>query len=375
MRTGRDFKLNRQSEESFPDLDYMPKLPDDKGMGIAIIGAGEIVRSCHLPAYRMAGFTVLGIYDIELEKAQEAAAEHGIPRVYRSIGELLLDPLVQIVDIAVPAKHQLPVVRECAAAGKHLLCQKPLAESFGEAKRIVEICEAAGIRAASNQQMRWSPGIAASRSVVGRGWIGLPLQASIQVNVRTEWENCEWMTKIDTLEVMYHSIHYMDSIRYVMGMTPEYIYADGAKWPGQPYRGETRTLIHIKFPGEARGLIHDSHNNRQPQEDWYATFRFEGTEGTVRGTNGALYDYPVGRGDNVSFYSRVLDADRLFEPTLEGRWFPHAFMGPMGELMRAVQENREPENSVKDNLVTLRMVFAAYRSMAENRPVYLHEIE
>ncbi|MFC5653660.1 Gfo/Idh/MocA family protein [Paenibacillus solisilvae] len=367
--------MNLHSAGALPDLNYAPKLPEDKGMGIAIIGAGEIVRSCHLPAYRMAGFTVIGIYDSELEKAREAAAEHGIPRVYRSLEELLLDPLVQIVDIAVPAKHQLRVAFECAAAGKHLLCQKPLAESYDEAKRIVELCAEAGVRAASNQQMWWSPGIGASRSIVSRGWIGQPLQASIQVNVRTEWENWDWLTKIDTLEVMYHSIHYMDSIRYVMGMTPEYIYADGAKWPGQPYRGETRTLIHIKFPGEARGLIHDSHNNRQPQEDWCATFRFEGTEGAVRGTNGTLYDYPDGQEDTISFYSRVLDSGRLFEPELEGRWFPHAFMGPMGELMRAVQENREPENSVRDNLVTLQMVFAAYRSMAENRPVALNEIE
>jgi len=367
--------LNRSMENSLPNLDYGPQLPGDKGMGIAVIGAGEIVRSCHLPAYRMADFLVVGIYDIDPAKAKAAAAEHRLPRVYLSLEELLADPNVQICDIAVPAKQQLRIVRECAAAGKHILCQKPLAESYAEAEEIAATCAAAGIRAASNQQMRWAPGISASRAIVRRGWIGEPLQASIQVNVRTEWENWEWLTRIETLEIMYHSIHYMDSIRYVMGTTPEYIYADGARLPGQPYRGETRTLIHIKFPGEARGLIHDSHNNRQPQEDWYATFRFEGTDGVIRGTNGALYDYPVGKEDTLSFYSRVLEPGRLYAPRLEGRWFPHAFMGPMGELMRAVRENREPENSVRDNLITMQMVFAAYRSMAENRPVYLREFE
>ncbi|WJH33150.1 Gfo/Idh/MocA family oxidoreductase [Paenibacillus sp. CC-CFT747] len=313
---------------------------------------------------------------MDRDKAQAAAQEFGLPRVYLSMAELCADPEVQIIDIAVPAKHQLGVVREGAAAGKHLLCQKPLAESYEEARTIVEACEAAGIRAASNQQMRCSPGISASRSLVRRGLIGQPVQSSIQVNVLTEWENWEWLTKIETLEVMYHSIHYMDSIRYVMGMTPEYIYADGARLPGQPYIGETRTLIHIKFPGEARGLIHDSHNNRQPQDDWYATFRFEGTEGVVKGTNGALYNYPVGREDTISLYSKAFGEGRtLLTPKLEGRWFPHAFMGPMGELMLAVQENREPENSVRDNLITMQMVFASYRSMAENRPVYLSEFQ
>ncbi|MGG4032936.1 Gfo/Idh/MocA family oxidoreductase [Paenibacillus cisolokensis] len=367
--------MNKPSSGETPELDYAPKLPENKDMGIAVVGAGEIVTSCHLPAYRMAGFRVVGICDIDPVKAEAAAQAHKLPRVYRSLDDLLADPDVQIVDIAVPARHQPGIVRECAAAGKHLLCQKPLAETFREAKEIADMCASAGIRAASNQQMRWAPGIAASRSIVRRGWIGRPVQGTVQVNVRTEWENWEWLTKIGTLEVMYHSIHYLDAIRYVMGMDPEYVYADGARWPGQPYKGETRTLIHLKFPGEARGLVHDSHNNRQPQDDWYATFRFEGTEGAVGGTNGALYNYPEGREDTLRFYSRKLVPDRPYEPALEGRWFPHAFMGPMGELMLAVQEDREPENSVRDNLVTMRTVFAAYRSMAENRPVDLHEIE
>ncbi|KIL40463.1 oxidoreductase [Gordoniibacillus kamchatkensis] len=357
-----------------PDLDYRIKLPRDLSMGIGIVGAGEIVRSCHLPAYRMAGFRVVGIYDADPAKARQAAELFGIPYVFESLDALLRHSEIRIVDIAVPAKYQLDIVEQVAAAGKHMLCQKPLAEQYAAAKRITYICAQTGVKAAVNQQMRWSPGISASRGLVKLGLLGQPVQASIQVNVLTQWENWPWLTTIDTLEVMYHSIHYMDSIRYVMGMTPEFIYADGAKFPNQPYKGETRTMIFMKFPGDARGLIHDSHNNRQPQEDWYATFRFEGTEGVARGTNGALYDYPNGRGDTISFYTRKLQPDRLYSPTLEGRWFPHAFMGTMGELMRAVEDEREPENSVADNLLTLQMVFASYRSMAENRPVYLSEI-
>lgn len=355
------------------ELDYKPKLPRNKERGIGIIGAGEIVVHAHLPAYRMAGFRVVGIYDIAKEKADQAASLFGIPHVYESLQALLRNPEIEVIDIAVPAQYQLQVLQEVTRHGKHVLCQKPLAENYADARQIVEICSSAGIKAASNQQMRWSPGIQASRSIIKRGWLGTPVQASIQVNVLTQWENWPWLTKINTLEVMYHSIHYLDSIRYCMGMTPEYIYADGARYPNQPYKGETRTLIHIKFPGEARGLVHDNHNNHSPQEDWYATFRFEGTKGVVKGTNGALYNYPDGREDTISLYSEALPG-RLLTPSLEGKWMPHAFMGTMGELMCAIEEDREPENSISDNLKTLQMVFAAYRSMADNRPVYLSEI-
>jgi predicted dehydrogenase len=342
-------------------------------MGIGIVGAGDIVKNCHLPAYRMAGFQVIGIFDIDTAKAQAIADLFAIPHVFPTLEAMLDHPDIQIIDIAVPAKFQLGIVEKVAARGKHMLCQKPLAESYEDAKRIEVLCEKAHVKAAVNQQMRWSPGIQASRSIISRGWLGELTQASIQVNVFTEWELWPWITKIEQLEVMYHSIHYLDAIRYLFG-TPESIYADGVKFPGQVCTGETRTLLHMKYSDERRGLVHDNHNNWAPQDDWYATFRFEGTDGVIKGTNGALYNYPVGRSDTLQYLSKHVSSNVWLEPQLEGRWFPDAFMGPMGELMLAIEEQREPDNSVTDNLRTLQMVFAAYRSMEEDRPVKLLEI-
>jgi predicted dehydrogenase len=356
------------------DLEYKPALPVNKNMGIGIVGAGEIVEACHLPAYRMAGFHVMGIYDINFERAQKLAQQFGIEKVYTSMEQLLDDAAVAIVDLAVPAKIQPDLAQKVAEAGKHMLCQKPLADSYEEAKSIAEACRKAGVKGAVNQQMRWSPGIRASHTIIRRGWLGELLQATIAVNVKQEFANWTWLREIETLEFMYHSIHYMDAIRFLFG-TPEYIYADGAKFPGQLCKAETRTLLHIKFPGEARGLIHDNHNHIATEDDWYATYRFEGTEGIIKGTNGSLYNYPVGREDTLSFFTKRLHEDYWFTPRLHGKWFPHAFMGTMGELMRAIEGNREPENSVEDNLLTMKMVFGAYMSMKENRPVYLSEME
>lgn len=361
-------------DTSWLDLDYKSKFPQDKTRGIGIVGAGDIVQACHLPAYRMAGFHVIGIYDVDQEKAQAVAKEFQIEHAFQSLEQLLEHPDIEIVDIAIPARFQPDVAEQVVTKGKHVLCQKPLAESYAAALRIVDACERAGVKGAVNQQMRWAPGIRASHSIIQRGWMGTLTQASIQVNVLTEFDQWPWIMKLDKLEVMYHSIHYMDSIRFLLG-TPEYIYADGAKYPEQRSKGETRTMIHMKFPGETRGLIHDNHNNWATMEDWYATFRIEGTEGIIKGTNGALYNYPIGREDTISFISKQIDPKYWFAPHLEGKWFPHAFMGTMGELMRAIEENREPENSVRDNLLTVKMLFAAYRSMEENRPVKLDEIE
>jgi predicted dehydrogenase len=365
--------MKNEAPSSRLDLDYKPKLPRDRTIGIGIVGAGAIVEACHLPAYRMAGFRVVGLYDIDRGKADRLAEAFGIAQVFASLEELLDHPDIQVVDIAVPARYQPDIVEQAAGRGKHILCQKPLGETYEDAKRIAEIVRRTGVKAAVNQQMRWSPGIRASHTIRSRGWLGEILQASIQVNVLTEWEQWPWITQIEHLEIMYHSIHYLDAIRFVVGRPPLYVYADAARFPGQVSRGETRTLIHLAFSGETRGLVHDNHNNIAEQDDWYATFRFEGTEGTVKGTNGALYNYPQGREDTIAYMSRLIEPNCWIAPRLEGRWFPHAFMGTMGELLRAIEEEREPENSVEDNLHTMRTVFAAYRSIAENRPVWLNE--
>ncbi|WP_281888764.1 Gfo/Idh/MocA family protein [Paenibacillus sp. YYML68] len=354
-------------------LHYKPKLPRNKRRGIGIIGAGEIVQEAHLPAYRMAGFHVVGITNRSLQRAEEVANLFSIPRVYTSIEELLADPDIEIVDIALPAELQPEAVRLATLAGKHVLCQKPLGATFKDAKRIVELCASANVIGAINQQMRWAPGIRASHDIISRGWLGELTQASIQVNVETKFEQWPFLRTIDTLEVMYHSIHYLDSIRFLFG-DPLMVYADGAQFPGQVCKGETRTLIHLIFPGEARGLVHDNHNSISTTDDWYATYRFEGTRGVIKGTNGALYSYPQGREDTLSFTSKELAPDCWIMPKLEGKWFPHAFMGTMGELMCAIEEGRQPENSVADNLQTMRLVFAAYRSMRECRAVRLTEV-
>ncbi|WP_078544701.1 Gfo/Idh/MocA family protein [Litchfieldia alkalitelluris] len=360
-------------EKTWLDLDYKPRLPNNLRRGIGIIGAGEIVREAHLPAYQMAGFNVVAITNRTRKKAEELAERFDIAHVYETAEEVINDPHVEIVDIAVTADLQPEIVELAAKAGKHVLCQKPLGDTIESARKIVSLCKEYNIKGAVNQQMRWTPGIRASKTIIERGWLGELTQASIQVNVLTQFENWPFLKEIDTLEIMYHSIHYMDSIRFLYG-TPEYIYADGARYPGQQVKGETRTMIHMKFPNDTRGHIHDNHNNWANQEDWYATFRFEGTDGIIKGTNGALYNYPVGKEDTLSFISKKIDPSYWFTPKLSGKWFPHAFMGTMGELMRAIEEDTQPENSVEDNIKTLQMVFAAYQSMKENRPVFVDSI-
>jgi predicted dehydrogenase len=353
-------------------LDYRPHLPPKTDYGIGIIGCGGIVNYAHLPAYRANHLNIVGCYDINPEAARKTAHDHNVPTVYDSLDALLADPSIEIVDIAVPAWHQRAIAEQALAAGKHMLCQKPLAENLEDAAAIARAGRAANRKVAVNQQMRWSAGIAAARNLVRKGFIGQPTDAQIQVSTTTPWHMWPWLRDSAHLDIMYHSIHYIDSIRSLFG-NPEWITSRHAKYPDQPEKAETKTVTVLDYASGMQALIAVNHHDGSG--DTYATYRFLGTEGIIKGTIGLLYNYPDGRPDTLQVHSTSFAPDTWFDIALEGLWIPDAFIGPMASLMEAIQTDGAPETDATDNLNTLRVVHAAYRSAAEHRSIRIDEME
>ena len=356
--------------DSPPSLDYQPKMPVSLNHGIGIVGAGGIVNYAHLPAYKKAGFKVIGILDKNKEQAARTAREHAVPKVYSSLEELLRDPQIGIVDIAVYPNQQIEIVQQAASAGKHMLCQKPFADDYARALRSVEIANDAGVKIAVNQQMRWDAGIRCARLLIDDGWLGIPTHATIQVHCKTDWSLWPWIYHGRQLEIMFHSIHYIDSLRYLLG-EPEHVFTSGTRAPGEQTAAETKTISIWEYSSGLQVLIDACHSTWQ--DDSYAIFRLEGTEGLIKGTIGLMYNYPKGRPDTLEFMSKRHN-QTWFSPTLNDLWIPDAFVGPMASLMCAIENNCEPETSGRDNLRTLQIVFAEYRSMAEKRAVRPQEI-
>jgi predicted dehydrogenase len=345
-------------------------LPPRTDYGIGIIGCGGIVNYAHLPAYKAAGFHVLSCYDRDAATAERTAREHAIPRTAASIDDLLADSEITIVDIAVTPWDQPAIASRAIAAGKHLLCQKPLADSYPEAVRIVAQARERDVKLAVNQQMRWDAGIRVSQQLIAQGAIGTSADARIEVSVRTPWHMWPWIAASDRLEIMFHSIHYQDSMRFLFG-NPECVTSLHGRWPDQTEVGETRTLTIFEYPSNLRVAIDVNHHNWS--DDAYARFRFLGTEGIISGTLGLLYDYPTGRIDTLALQRRE-EPGRWHEAQLSTWWIPDAFVGPMASLMEAIQTGGEPVTAGADNLGTLRTVFASYRSAAEGRKVPVDEI-
>ena len=352
------------------ELDYKPHLPPKTDYGIGIVGCGGIINDASLPAYGKHKLNVVGCYDLDREKAESTARKSNIPRVYATLNDLLADPAVEIVEIAVHPWQQFEIARPAIAAGKHLLCQKPLSDRYAQAVEIVRLAREAGIKLAVNQQMRWDPAIRAVRDLISKGWIGQPTEASIQVSLISDFGG-NWAAASPRLEVMLHSIHYLDSLRFLFG-EPEWVTSRHTRHPLlDTVRGETKTITVLDYASGLQALSAVDLCN--PGIDPFAGFHFSGTEGVLCGTLGLL-SYPQGQPDTLAWRSTKLYAGRRFEAKLEGAWFPDAFIGPIASLMRAIQEDGTPETDGADHLNTLAIVDAAYASAAENCSVRPSEV-
>lgn len=341
--------------------------PEHK-LPIAIVGAGEIVDLAHLPAYKAHGLEIVGITDKNLDRAKDVARRHGISRVYASQQEIANDANVAVVDVAVFPWVQYEVAVPLLDAGKHLLCQKPLSYDLAEAERLVRHAEERRVLMAVNQQLRFSESVAAAKAMVDQGWIGKPFEMSWDFHVYTPWENWAWVAKLPRLDLNQFTIHPIDAVRHFLG-EPEYVYGTQAREPGQPEVGETRTISVLEFAGETRAFLRSFHKNRTG--DPRAEFRIDGTEGSIRGTIGLMYNYPVGRADTLEISSRVIPTDGWLPYPVMQRWIPAAFIGPMASLLAAIATKGTSLTNARDNLGTLRIVHALYKSGSDHVVVRL----
>ncbi|SRR6266487_3650543 len=346
------------------------KLPPRIDYGIAFIGCGGIVNYGHIPAYKASGFNMIGGYDLNRQAAEKTVQVHSLDKVYGSLDEVLLDSRVQIVDIAVLPWEQRDIVEKAVAAGKHLLCQKPFSTNYADAVEMAALAEQAGLKIAVHQQFRWSSIIQAVRTIMAEGWLGNILDVQVQVSIQTPWDMWPWLASQPHLEVVFHSIHYLDALRSLFG-DPILITSRHTKDPAQKANGETKTITVWEYPSGLQILIAICHFDWSP--GLYSVIRVLGRDGLIEGTIGTNYDYPDGRSDTIKFTSRSRP-EQNFSSVLPGKWIPDAFYGPMASLMEAIQTGDEPLTSAKDNLGTLRVMEAAYRSMSEARSLNPLEI-
>lgn len=359
------------------DLRHMPEPPKRKDYAIGAIGAGFIMRDVHLVAYRKAGYKVVAIASANVDHARQVAAQHEIPKVYASYQELLADESIEVIDIAVPPHVQPEVIREAVKHSSHIkgiLAQKPLALNYREARELVRLCENAGITLGVNQNMRYDQSIRALKTVLDRGYLGEPVLATIDMRAIPHWK--PWSQLYGRLTLLIMSIHHLDTFRYLFG-DPEYVYVSARKDPRTRFEHRDGIVLYtLEYASGLRAAAWDDVWAGPAREgaaaNIYIRWRVEGTEGMAEGTIG-WPGYPNAIPSTMRF-TTVQEPNVWFEPQWKEVWFPDAFQGTMGMLLDALTEGKAPAISGRDNLRTIALVEACYRSLEEHRPVRLSEI-
>ncbi len=359
------------------NFDHVAPRPVRTDFGIGAVGAGFIMRDVQLKAYRDAGFKVVGITSRNAEMANAAGARYAIPKRFGTLAEMLSDPAVQILDIALPPDRQLDVVAQAVGSGaflKGILAQKPLAVHYKEASEIVRLCRKRGLPLVVNQNMRYDHSIRALKTILDRGYLGTPVLATIEMRAVPHWQ--PWLQDYHRLTLLNMSVHHIDCFRYLFG-EPEAIFLSARKDPRTPFAHEDGICLYILeyangFRASAWDDVWAGPRTAQDHLEPYIKWRVEGTEGLAEGAIG-WPDYPNHTPSTLTFTSSRWP-DLKIAPKWREAWFPDAFQGPMGELMNAIATGAEPPTGGADNLKTMAVIEAGYRSLRDRRAVLISEV-
>ena len=345
------------------DVAQRPDLPR-RPRPIVSIGAGAIVREAHLPAYTLAGFPIACVFDLAIDKAEALARDFSIPRVARSVAEAVAGaPDHPVFDVAVPASAILGVL-DVLPDGAAVLIQKPMGETLSEARAIFDTCRRKRLLAAVNFQLRFAPCIVAAHDLVARGAIGDLHDVEIRVACHMPWQNWPFLFGLPRMEIVYHSIHYVDLVRSFLG-EPAGVYCKTNKHPKQRELASTRTAIVFDYGELRRAIVTTNHGHEFGPQYQESHLKLEGTTGAIRARLGVNLNYPSGLPDALEFCrlgSSGEDTGWMSIP-LVGNWFPNAFVGTMASLMRRAEgESAELPTAVDDAMRTMAVVEACYES-------------
>jgi predicted dehydrogenase len=146
-------------------------------IGAAVVGTG-FIGPVHVEAVRRLGHRVVGILGSSPAKSAAAAASLGLDRGYATFADLLADPAVSVVHIASPNREHFAQCQAAIAAGKHVVCEKPLAMTAGETNSLVEIAAKSNVVTAVNYNVRFYPMVLDARARMRRGQCGELLHAT-----------------------------------------------------------------------------------------------------------------------------------------------------------------------------------------------------
>jgi 1,5-anhydro-D-fructose reductase (1,5-anhydro-D-mannitol-forming) len=323
-----------------------------------IVGIGRIVKTTMAPGMLAEPeCEIVAGVSRDRARADAFAAEFGARYAYTDYDEMLANPEVDAVFIATPNALHADQVVAAATAGKHVLCDKPLATNVDDALRAVRACADAGVKLGINFHNRRLPWVIDAKAIIADGTIGdvmnIQIEASAGLHPPQDWRADAALSGLGT--VYSQGVHVFDLLRFILDSDPAEVVAIFDD-EGGTYEVETQALILIRFENGVRVYLNINQSVRYPQND----VAIYGTEGRIVGTG-----LTRSRFDGEM---RVLDAQgesSAAYPQPSGL----AHRRNVAAYAHAVLTDQEPNASGIDGLHSMVLCDAIKRSVAERRLV------
>jgi myo-inositol 2-dehydrogenase/D-chiro-inositol 1-dehydrogenase len=335
-----------------------------KATTLAVIGAGRIGRlhAEHL-AHRLPEANLVAIADPRLDAAQTVAAACRVARTVADYHELLQDPSIEAVVICSATDTHAAIIADAAAAGKHIFCEKPIAQNLAAIDRALNAVAAAGVILQVGFNRRFDPNFKRVREIVAAGEIGQP--HILRITSRDPAPPPLDYVKVSGGLFMDMAIHDFDMARYLMGEEVVEIYAVGGVLvdPAIGRAGDIDTaVVTLRFASGALGTID---NSRQAVYGYDQRVEVFGSAGAVSVSNNTPHSAVMSKADGVhSAKPLYFFVERYVE----------SYLAEMRAFLESVRTGCQPPVTGNDGRVPVVMALAAGKSLAERRPVRLDEI-
>ncbi|MBW7884744.1 MAG: Gfo/Idh/MocA family oxidoreductase [Caldilineaceae bacterium] len=335
---------------------------------LAVFGTG-FWSLYQIPAwYEVGGVEIVACYNRTVSRAENVAKRFGIPRVYGDPEELFRNETLDLVDIITEVPAHEPLVLLAAKYKVPVICQKPMAASYESAQRMVNACEEAGIPFFVHENYRWQAPVRAAKKLVEEGHIGRLFRGRFEFRHELPefaWQNQPLLKQLERLVLADQGSHQFDLARFFFGEAQS-IYAQHLR-VREDIAGEDVASALLKM-GNALVNVNISFVSKTQEERFpETTFYLEGDQGTLELRTDFWVHMTTAAGTLIKRYAppRYTWADPAYDVN-------HASMVPLHEnFLRALRTGEPPENTGADNLKTMRLVYAAYESAAENRVIQI----
>ena len=325
--------------------------------GWGLIGASTIAKEHMIGAIRAQGGEAVAVMSSDAARGKAYAAQNGIARSYDNVAALLADPAVEIVYISTTNELHRPQTMAAAAAGKHVLCEKPLAMSLADAQEMVAACHAADVVLGTNHHLRNAATHRAMRDAIQAGRIGRPLFARVFHAVYLPPHLQGWRLSAPaagggvTLDI---TVHDADTLRFVLGEDPVEAVAMSQS-AGMAGSGlEDGNMAILRFGSGLLAQVHEAF-----------TSKFAGTGFEVHGTEGSLIARNVMTQQPVGEVMLRTAAGEEALPVAHEKLYDRA----VRLFHAAVKGEDEPAATGEDGLWSLATALAVRDAAASGRSV------